>query len=290
MTPHSPPWLERAPVAFVLLWSTGFIGARLGLPHAPPLTFLSWRYGLLVLLLTGVALLTRAPWPERPRHWAHIAVAGLMVQAAYLGGVFFAISLGFPAAVTALVVGLQPVLTAILAGPLLGERLARRQWLGVAIGFIGVLLVATGKLDHGTLSGGGLAAALLALFGITAGTLYQKRFCPAIDLRSGGAIQFAASLALTWPLAAWLEARPVQWTGEFIFALGWLVLVLSLGAMFLLFAMLRHGEASRVASLMYLTPAVTAVMAYLLFSESLPVRSIAGLAVTGVGVYLVMRR
>jgi drug/metabolite transporter (DMT)-like permease len=282
--------LSVAPALFVLLWSTGFIGAKLGLPHAPPLAFLSVRYLAVATLLTLVAFATRAAWPAGRREWGHLAVAGLLVQATYLGGVFVAISLGLSAGVTALIVGMQPVLTAIVAGRLLGEHLDRRQWLGVAVGFGGVVLVVSSKLGHGTLSTGGLLCAVVALVGITAGTLYQKRFVPRVDLRTGGAIQFAASLLVTFPLALLLETRPIVWTGEFLFALAWLVIVLSLGAMFLLFTMLRYGAASRVASLMYLTPGVTAVFAFLLFDERLPVSALIGLCVTAVGVYLVIRR
>jgi drug/metabolite transporter (DMT)-like permease len=288
---HLPPaWLVAAPATFVLLWSTGFIGARLGTPHAPPLTFLVVRYAAVVLLLVAIALATRAPWPQTWRERAHIAVAGVLVQATYLGGVFTAISLGFPAGVTALVVGLQPVLTAILAAPLLGEHLARRQWLGVAVGFAGVVLVVAGKLDRGSFSAVGMAAALVALLGITLGTLYQKRFTPGVDLRTGGAIQFLAALGVTLPIALATENMQIRWTGEFVFALSWLVIVLSLGAMAMLFAMLKHGEASRVASLMYLTPAVTAIIAYLLFGETLPISGFVGMAVTALGVYWVQKR
>jgi drug/metabolite transporter (DMT)-like permease len=286
----APAWLAFAPVSFVLLWSTGFIGARLGTPHAPPLTFLAIRYAIVVLVLVGLALATRAAWPRSWREAFHIGVAGFLVQAVYLGGVFTAIANGFPAGVTALVVGLQPVLTALLAKPLLGETLRLTQWAGVAVGFFGVVLVVFGKLGHGTLTGNGLLLTIMSLLGITFGTLYQKRYAAHADLRTGGAIQFMVALVVTLPLAWFFETEPVRWTGEFIFALGWLVLVLSVGAMSLLFAMLRHGAASRVASLMYLTPAVTAVMAYLLFDERLPTLALAGLAVTAIGVFLVMRK
>lgn len=292
MTPtlRPPAWLAAAPALFVLLWSTGFIGARLGTPHSPPLTFLAVRYALVVALLVAIAIATRASWPSSWRERAHIAVAGILVQAVYLGGVFTAIALGFPAGATALVVGLQPVLTAIVAGPVLGERLSARQWVGVAVGFAGVAMVVLGKLDRGHLSWVGLTAAGVALLGITAGTLYQKRFVPNVDLRTGGAIQFTAALIVTLPLAAATETQHIRWTGEFIFALAWLVIVLSLGAMFMLFTMLRHGEASKVASLMYLTPAVTAVVAYLLFDERLPAIGLAGMGVAALGVYWVMRK
>lgn len=279
------------PLLFVLLWSTGFIGARYGLPHADPLSFLAVRYALVLLLMLPVALATRAPWPKDARQAMHIGVTGLLVHATYLGGVFVAIGHGLPAGITALVVGLQPLLTAVGAGLLLGERVSRRQWLGLACGLAGVALVLSGKF-HGTLpaaSGGGMLAALVALAGITAGTLYQKRFCPRFDLRSGAVLQFLPSLVVTALVVAGSGSWRVDWSGEFLFALGWLVLVLSFGAISLLNLLIRRGSAVSVASLFYLTPVVTAAMAWPLFGERLSAVQVAGMGLAVFGVWLARR-
>lgn len=274
----------------MFLWSTGFIGSRLGAPFAEPLTFLSWRYAAAVVLLVAAAVLTRSAWPASPLLAGHAAVAGLLVQGAYLGGVFCSVARGMPLATVSLIVGLQPILTAMAAGPLLGERLSSRQWLGIALGFGGVVLVVSGKWSGASTDPAGYAWLAFALFGITAGTLYQKRHCGAVPMLTGGVIQYAAAGIVTAAAAYATETMVVQWTPQFAFALGWLVLVLSLGAIGLLFTMIRHGEASRVASLFFLTPPVTAVMAWLLFDESLPAVALAGLAVSAAGVALVTAR
>jgi drug/metabolite transporter (DMT)-like permease len=276
-------------VVFVFLWSTGFIGSRLGKPYAEPLTFLSWRYLCLVTLLAVIALAARSPWPRARREVGHAAIAGLLVHGAYLGGVFCAIAAGVPLATISLIVGLQPVLTALAAGPLLGERLAPLQWLGIALGFAGVVLVVAGKWGGTAGDLRGYLWGAFALAGITAGTLYQKRFCGPIPMLTGGVIQYSAAGLATFALALATETGVVQWTPQFAFALGWLVLVLSLGAIGLLYTMIRHGEASRVASLFFLTPPVTAVMAFVLFDERLPLIALAGLAVSAAGVALVTR-
>ena len=195
-----------------------------------------------------------------------------------------------PLATVSLIVGLQPVLTAIAAGPMLGERLSRRQWLGIALGFGGVVLVVSGKWTGASADAAAYAWLVFALFGITGGTLYQKRYCGAVPMLTGGVIQYAAAGTVTLAAAFATETMAVDWTPQFAFALGWLVLVLSFGAIGLLFTMIRHGEASRVASLFFLTPPVTAVMAFLLFGEKLPAVALAGLAVSAVGVALVTRR
>lgn len=271
----------------MLLWSTGFIGSRLGTPFAEPLTFLSYRYGLAVALMLAVALATRAAWPATGTLAAHSAVAGLLVHGAYLSGVFCAIARGVPVAAIALVVGLQPVLTALLAGPLLGERLGARQWSGIALGFAGVGLVVAGGWGGAGGDAAGYAWGALALLGITAGTLYQKRHCGAVPLLTGGVIQYTVSGLVTVAAAFATETMAVRWTPQFAFALGWLVIVLSTGAIGLLFMLIRHGEASRVSSLFFLTPPVTAVMGWLLFGQSLPATAIAGLALACAGVALV---
>lgn len=283
-------WLQSVmPLLFVLLWSTGFIGAKFGLPYAEPLTFLSLRYALVVALMVVVVGATRAPWPQDRRQVLHIGVTGLLVHALYLGGVFIAISHGLAAGLVALVVGMQPLLTAVGAGWLLDERVSRRQWVGLALGFAGVALVVASKGAQGVPAAElalMLAPALLALLGITSGTLYQKRFCPSFDLRTGSVIQFIPSLAITAALAWGTETAAVEWHGEFVFALLWLVLVLSLGAISLLNLLIRSGSAVNVASLFYLTPPTTAVMAWLLFGETLHVLALTGMTIAVAGVWL----
>ena len=273
------------PLLFVVLWSTGFIGARLGLPHTEPLTFLFVRYCAVVVLMLAIALATRAPWPQGARAWFHIGVAGLLLHGVYLGGVFIAISLGLPAGVAALVVGVQPLLTAVGAGWLLGETVLRRQWLGLLLGLAGVALVVANKL--GAVFGlQSLLPCVVALLAITAGTLYQKRFCPAFDWRSGAVAQFVPT-ALATGLCAWLfETGRMDLTGEMVFALVWLVLVLSVGAVSLLNWLIRQSSAVNIASLFYLVPPCTAIVAWALFGESFSQLALAGMALVVGGVYL----
>ena len=287
----TPPLLTRlTPLLFVLLWSTGFIGAKYGLPYAEPLTFLVSRYVLVIVLMSVLALAMRAPWPASPREALHIGVTGLLVQALYLGGVFMSIHRGLPAGISALVVGMQPLLTAALAGALLGERVSARQWAGLALGFGGVALVVGSKASVDGVDGDALVhmlvPALAALLGITAGTLYQKRFCPRFDLRTGSVMQFLPSLVVTLLVASQTETMEIEWTGDFVFALGWLVLVLSIGAISLLNLLIRSGSAVNVASLFYLTPPTTALIAWAMFGETLSALAIAGMALAVSGVWL----
>ena len=286
--------LASMPVLFVALWSTGFIGAKFGLPHAEPFTFLFIRFVLTLALLIPLVKVMGGAWPGSWRLRGHIAVSGLLVHAAYLGGVFYGIYLGMPAGLTALLVGLQPLLTATLAGPLLGERITATQWLGLALGLVGIAMVLGSKLDPGTASFqgfglGALACVLVALAGITLGTLYQKRFCTGMPLLSGTVVQYLSAGVLLGLGALWLEERHVEWTPTFVLTLGWLVLVLSIAAILLLMALIRRGEASRVASLFYLVPPVTALQAWWLFDERLPMTALVGMAVTIVGVVLAAR-
>ncbi len=277
------------PFLFVLLWSTGFIGAKFGLPYAEPITFLCLRYALVIAVMGGVALATRAPWPHSPRQWLHIGVTGLLVHATYLGGVFVAIGHGLPAGIAALVVGLQPLLTALGAGLLLGERVRPRQWAGLVLGFGGVGLVVAHKVAAAASTPeltAMIAPVLIALVGITAGTLYQKRFCPAFDLRTGSVIQFVPSLVVSALVASQTETMTILWSGHFVFALGWLVLVLSVGAISLLNLLIRSGSAVNVASLFYLTPPTTALIAWAVFGETLTGLALVGMGVTVFGVWL----
>lgn len=279
--------LAAMPGIFVVLWSTGFIGAKYGLPYAGPATFLTLRFVIVAAILGAVALATRAPWPRRRADLVHVIVAGLLLQGVYLGGVFAAISQGVEAGVSALIVGIQPLLTAALAGLFLAERVTIRQWLGLVLGLVGVALVVANKIGGGTGTPLGYALAVLALFGITVGTVYQKRFCAAIDLRSGNAIQFAVCVPVFLAFAWAFESMRVVWTPPFVFALAWLCLVLSIGAISLLYLLIRRGAAARVASLFYLVPPCTAVMAYALFGETLDLAALIGMALVVVAVALV---
>lgn len=291
-TPSSPAidWGKAAPALFVVLWSTGFIGGKLGLPHAEPLTFLLWRMSLVAVVLLAIAVWQKAPWPSSWRSVGHIALAGLLVHGVYLTGVFGALKQGLPAGAVALIVGLQPLLTALVAGPLLGERVSGRQWLGFALGLVGVTAVVWEKLSLNIGSPLGIGLSVFALLGISIGTLYQKRYCTEMDLRSGTAIQYGATGTVLAVVAPFIETMRVDWTGEFLFALAWLCLVLSVGAIFLLFALIRRGAASRVASLFYLVPPVTALMAWALFGEKLGPTALLGMGLTAAGVALVLRR
>lgn len=279
--------LDRlAPPLFIFIWATGYIVAKLAAPYADPLTFLSWRYAGVVALMLALALAARAPWPSR-RDMLHLAVSGLGIQALYLGGVWVAIRQGLPAGTAALIVNLQPVLVAALA-PLIGERVAPRQWLGVALGLAGVILVIWHKLTLGASFGAPLLLCLMALLAITGGTLYQKRFVPHFDLRTGQVVQFAAALAVTLPVAWAVEPMRIEWNASVAVAMAWSVLVLTAGGISLMFYMLRHGRVTAVSSTMYLVPSVTSVMAWLLFGETLGAQAIAGMGVTLLGVYLVV--
>ncbi len=279
--------ISAAPTVFVLLWSTGFIGAKLGLPYAEPLTFLALRYGLVSVALLVVMLAAGSPWPSSGSEVLHTMVAGLLLHGVYLGGVFSSIHLGLEAGVSALIVGVQPLLTAAVAVPLLGERINRVQLAGLLLGLTGVTLVVWGKLHLGGGSSLSVGLSVLALLGITLGTIYQKRYCGRISLISGNLIQFAATGIAMGLLAIALESRNVIWSGEFIFALGWLAIVLSLGAITLLYILIRDGAAARVASLFYLVPPVTALIAWKLFDERLSTPAIAGMLIAVAGVALV---
>ncbi|NTV72111.1 MAG: DMT family transporter [Azonexaceae bacterium] len=274
-----------APGLFVFLWSTGFIGAKFGLPYAAPLSFLLVRYLLVIGLMLILAWLTRAPWPKGGRLWLRVGVSGLLVHAVYLGGVYLSIANGLPVGVTSIIVGLQPLLTAVGAAALLSERIVARQWLGLVLGLCGTLLVVSARV-HGGFGLVGLPAAFGALFGITAGTLYQKRFCPSFDYRTGAVIQFVPAAAVTGLALLCYEDFRVEWNTQFILALSWLCIVLSLGAMGLLNFLIRTGTATNVASLFYLVPPCTAVIAWLAFDEALSNLMLLGMALAVSGVYL----
>jgi drug/metabolite transporter (DMT)-like permease len=285
----SSVWRGLVPAGFVVLWSTGFFIGKLGLAFAPPFTILFLRFALAALLMAAAALPLRSAWPRRPRQAVHLAVVGVLLQTVYLGGCYAAMAAGLPAGITALIVGLQPILIATVVGPLLGERVGPKHWLGLALGFLGVALVLWDKLDIAGLESWGVVFALGGLLGITAATLYQKRFCGAVDLITGTAIQYAAAALTTLPIVLVLGWGPVRWTGSFIFSMAWLTLALSIGAVTLLLWLIRRGAASKVASLFYLTPPAAALGSYLLLGETLAAPALLGMALTAVGVALVNR-
>jgi len=278
-----------APAVFVLLWSTGFIGAKLGLPYAEPATFLTLRFVLVVALFALIVTIQRAPMGYTPIQYVHLAVSGCLVHGFYLGGVFAAIASGVNAGVSALIVGIQPILTAVLVGPFLGEKVGRRQWSGFLLGFAGVALVVWENFSPSGQDLAGFGLCLVALFGISVGTVYQKHHCSDMDLRSGSMIQFLAAAVFLGCFSFTLETREIVWHGEFIFALAWLCLVLSLGAVSLLMWLIRHGAAARVSSLFYLVPPLVALESWLLFGERLGLLAVLGMICCAVGVWLVLR-
>ena len=290
--------LVRAmPAVFVLIWSTGFIVAKFGLPYAPPLTFLVMRYALSIACFLVWIALVRAEWPRGGRQWLHLGVTGVLMHAGYLGGVWVAVKSGMGSGLTALIVGLQPVLTALwvfgtrgAAGTAQAEsRVTPRQWAGLVLGLGGLLLVVARKLGVGSeVTVLTLGSAVLALFSITAGTLYQKRFVQFADVRTANAIQLTAALLVTLPLV-FFENEAVVWNRDFLGAMAWSVLVLTLGGSSLLYLLIQRGAATAVTSLLYLVPPTTALMAWALFDDPITTFTLAGTALTALGVSLVVR-
>ncbi len=293
--------LRAMPWVFVLIWSTGFVAARLGMPHAGPMDFLAWRYGLSILVFLLWTYWSRAPWPQGRAQWVHLAVTGLLMHAGYLGGVWVAVKGGLGAGLAALIVGLQPVLTAVWlsasASPHrrangASHRVSTRQWLGLSMGLVGLALVVGQKLQLGFATTATVGWAVLALVSITAGTLYQKRWLQPCDVRSASVVQLLAAFAVTLPLAL-LEAEPMRiYTHphpQLLVAMAWSVLVLTLGGSSLLYLLIQRGAATSVTSLMYLVPPCAALMAWVLFDEPLTAVVLAGLAITALGVAIVMR-
>jgi drug/metabolite transporter (DMT)-like permease len=280
--------IAAAPVLFVLLWSTGFVGARFGLPYIEPLTFLAVRMMFVVLVLGAIALIARVRWPDRTEI-GHSLVAGLFVHGLYLGGVFTAISMGVPAGISALIPGLQPILTSTIANRFMGETVTRTQWLGLALGLAGVALVLHDRTIVAAAPSLGWIASFVSLIGITLGTLYQKRYCGRIDWRAGNLVQYIGAGLLFGMGAFAFETRIIHWSGKLVFAMAWLVIVLSLAAVGLMYWLIRRSAATGFASLFYLVPGVTALFAYILFGEKLDALSIAGMVVCAVGVFIVNR-
>jgi len=280
--------IATAPALFVLLWSTGFIGARYGLPYIEPLSFLALRMAFALVIMAGIALAGGARWPDA-NEVGHSLVAGSLVHGLCLGGVFTAISQGVPAGISALILGLQPIVTSTLANRFMGEKVTPLQWVGLALGLVGVLLVLHDR--NIVLAGSvlGWVASFLSLIGITLGTLYQKRYCAGIDWRTGNLIQYAGAGVLFTLGAFAFETREIHWTGELIFAMAWLVLVLSIAAVGLLYWLIRRSPATGFASLFYLVPGVTAFFAFILFDERLDSISMLGMVICAGGVALVNR-
>ena len=275
------------PAVFVLIWSTGFVVARLGMPHAPPLHFLAWRCALSIVALGLWAKWAGADWPRSAAQWGHLAVSGVLMHAGYLGGVWAAVRAGAPAGTVALIVGLQPLLTAVWVNGRGQHRVEPVQWLGLALGLGGLTLVVWHKLG-GELTPTNLGLTGLGLASITVGTLYQKQHVQPLDVRSGNCVQLLAALAVTLPLAL-LEPGQIDMQPGFFAAMAWSVLVLSLVGSSLLMLLIQRGAATRVTSLMYLVPPCTSVMAWLLFNEPVTAASLAGMALCAVAVALVLR-
>jgi drug/metabolite transporter (DMT)-like permease len=289
--------IRAMPAVFVLIWSTGFIVAKFGLPYAPALTFLVIRYLLSIACFLVWIGLTRAAWPRGARQWAHLGVTGILMHAGYLGGVWVAVKGGMGSGLVALIVGLQPVLTALWVSTVNSSlrpgaaqsRVTARQWLGLSLGLGGLLLVVARKFGTGSeVTVLTLGCSVLALLSITAGTLYQKRFVQPADVRTANAIQLLAAFVVTLPLS-FLEHEVIVWNGYFLSAMAWSVMGLTLGGSSLLYLLIQRGAATAVTSLLYLVPPTTALMAWALFGESITLVTVAGTALTALGVSLVVR-
>ncbi|NIX75152.1 DMT family transporter [Microvirga terricola] len=277
-----------APPLFVVIWATGFIVARTVAPYAEPLTFLLVRYVLAILVLALLVMATRAPWPINARDWRNSFVAGILLHGFYLGGVFWAVKQGLPAGITALVAGLQPLVTGLLAGSLLGEHVTPRRWVGIGLGFFGAALVVLPKL------GGGvpplaLGISVLAMLSITFGTIWQKRTGGALDMRVNAIIQYMGAAAVTVPMVLLSEQGHMELTLPLLGALAWAVLGLSIGAIGLLLFLIRQGAVVGVATLLYLVPPVAALMAFAIFGETLSLVQMAGMACAALGVAVASR-
>jgi drug/metabolite transporter (DMT)-like permease len=288
--------LRVTPVVFVLIWSTGFVVAKFGLPFAPPLTFLALRYFFSIvcfLLWIGIA---RAKWPRGRAQWIHLGVTGMLMHGGYLGGVWVAVKGGMGSGLAALIVGLQPVLTALWVSWMASrdvtgnqQKVTLQQWGGLGLGLGGLLLVVSGKFGAGhEVTALTLSAAVIALLSITAGTLYQKRYVEPADVRTANAVQLMAALLLTLPLTL-LESEAISWNPHFIGAMAWSVLALTLGGSSLLYLLIQRGATTAVTSLLYLVPPTTALMAWILFDELITVATVSGTVLTAMGVALVVR-
>ncbi|HEU5293990.1 MAG TPA: DMT family transporter [Burkholderiaceae bacterium] len=287
---RSGTWLRAMPAVFVLIWSTGFVVARLGMPHAPPMSFLAWRYALSIIAIGAwIVCSSGVPWPRQRSQWWHLAVLGMLQHAGYLGGVWAAVKAGMPAGLAALIVCLQPVLTAAWLSWRSGaHRVTPRQWLGLWLGIGGLTLVLWRRMQGGEIDAASLLLAVGALLSITVGTLYQKRFVAPLDVRSANLVQLVAALAITLPLAL-LERETMQWNAHLGSAMAWSVLVMTLGGSSLLYLLIQRGAATEVTSLFYLVPPCTALMAWVGFGEAITPSMVLGMALCATAVFLVRR-
>ena len=279
--------VRLAPFIFVCIWATGFIGARLGMPFSEPGTFLSIRFATALLLLAALAMVMRVPWPGIT-HALHAVLIGALIHGVYLGAVFWSIDHGMPAGVSAVIVGLQPLLTAVLAGWFLGEIITRRNWLGLAIGLFGVILVLAPKIDvsDSGVTGFTIAASLLGMVSVTVGTILQKRWGGAMDLRSGTALQYLGAVVPVALLSLFTETQEIDWSTEMVVAMVWSIFVLSIGAIFLLMWLIQQGSVARLSSVFFLVPGVASLMAFFLFDERLVPVQLFGMALCALGVAL----
>ena len=291
---RADPLARAMPVIFVLIWSTGFIVARYGMPHSPPMSFLAVRYALSILCFLPWIWVFGVKWPTSRRQWLHLSVTGVLMHAGYLGGVWAAVKSGMGSGLAALIVGIQPVLTAIWLSSMGGAEghVTRRQWVGLLLGFAGLVLVVWRKFGSGGTGDHAdwwnLSLAVFALFSITVGTLYHKRYVKACDVRSANTVQLIAALLVTLPLAL-LETETMRWNAELVGAMAWSVIGLTLGGSSLLYLLIQRGAAAKVTSLMYLVPPCTALIAWVLFREPINAFTVAGIALTALGVSLVVR-
>ncbi len=285
----SPHWNSSSWLAwyFVIVWGSGYLATKVGLQYAPPFTFLTLRFAFGLLLVIPIAWVVKPRWPESLSQWLHIAAAGLLMHAINLGGSHYAQYLGMSAGIAALVLALQPLVTAMAAAPLMGERLNSLQWLGVALGLAGVALVVWHKIDLGAMSVGSLVGIFIALTAMTIGTLYQRIFCPAVDLRAASVVQFAATVLVLAPLAIGVEGFEFRWSWPLLAAIGFLVVFASIFAVNALHTLMRRGEATRVTSLLYLTPIIAVALEWLMFGIYPTWLTALGIAVTCAGVALV---
>jgi len=288
--PDESALVRAMPVVFVLIWSTGFVVARLGMPHAPPLTFLAWRFALSIVAIGAWVMLSRrVAWPRNGAQWLHLGLVGILMHGGYLGGVWVAVKAGMSAGLAALIVCLQPVLTATwLSWRGADHRVSPRQWAGLALGLGGLTLVVWRRMQGGEVTTAQLAPAVLALLSITVGTLYQKRYVAPADVRPANLIQLSAALLVAAPLGM-LESGGMLWSTELVVALAWSVLVLTLGGSSLLYLLIQRGAATQVTSLLYLVPPCTALLAWVGFGEAITIAMLVGMALCALGVYLVRR-
>ena len=279
--------VRHFPALFVLLWATGFIGARYAMPYMEPFLFLTLRFAIAGVILGVWVTAAGNHWPGK-RGAMHAIIAGCLIHGAYLGAVFWAIHQGLPAGMSALVVGLQPLITALIAGIALGETIQPRHWAGLAVGFAGVTMVLWPKLSISAdgITPATVTASIISVIAISAGTVWQKRFVGAIDLKAGTALQYLGAAVLTGILSLLFETHIVTWAAPLFFAMFWLVFVLSIGAVLLLMILINQGAVSKVASLFYLVPGVTALMAYALFGETLTPFQLVGMCIATLGVAL----